>query len=214
MTAGDLTDLGLGEAAGIAVLYAPARLRRRYRSLLSLDTQLMRIALAKREPMLTQIRLAWWREACAVLSETSGSPLVAVLATDWRGNSSHLVRLVDAWEEMSVGSENLLQSCEAVADARAAAVAETVGVPHDGNIRAAARRWTLADLWLQCENATQRLDLESAALEIPRPRLPRTLRPLAVLEGLTVRAMVRRHATPLGDRWSPFAALRLGIFGR
>ena len=207
-------DGGLDEAERIAILYAPGGLRGRYRSLLLLDAMLRRTALSSRDPALTQVRLAWWREACAALPSAHGSPLISGLAAEWREETTFLTTLVDAWEEVAVNHNDLRPACESVAQARAAGFAECAGVALEERARAAARRWTFAAISLLAREEAQRAGLAAAALEIRRVPLPRALRPLAVLDGLAVRAIRHGNGTLLGDRLSPLAALRLGIFGR
>jgi 15-cis-phytoene synthase len=215
MVGPDFLDADLREAERLAILYAPSRLRSRYRSLLTLDAVLMRNALAGREPGLAQIRLAWWREACAAPSANSGSPVIVQLAADWCRDAALLVDLVDAWEEVAApDGDDLLPSCEAVAKARGAAFAACAIVPLDEEVRTAARRWTLAALSLQMNDDGQKRRLAAAAGQIRRAGLPRSLRPLAVLDGLAFRAVRLGHETLLGDRLSPLAALRVGFFGR
>lgn len=205
----------LGEAERIAILYAPAKFRRRYRSLLLLDSLLMRVALASREPALAQLKLAWWRDACAFLPGARGSPLVAELAIDWSGDAGSLIDLIDAWEEAAVQDGSAPEkSAITVADARGAALAQAAGTGFDGRVRAVARRWTLSALAVQTRNDAQRSAFATAAVKIGVGRLPRSLRPLVVLDGLAFRAMQRGGNVLLGDRLSPLAALRLGILGR
>lgn len=204
----------LGEAERIAVLYAAQSLRPRYRSLLLLDAQLARIALSAREPMLAQLKLAWWRDAIADPGEAPAQPLVQELATSWPEGPARLTILVDGWERVAVGEGGFLAVAEAVAEARAAACAAAArAVPNDA-IQAASRRWTLVTLARLAPDAQEREAMLATARGIGRAPLARGLRPLALLDGLARRALRRGGGALLGDRLSPLAALRLGIFGR
>lgn len=204
----------LGEAQRIAVLYAPQPLRACYHSFLLLDAQLARIALTAREPALAQLKLSWWRDACIDLSKRRGSPLLLELAQAWGGDGSALVGLIDGWEEVAVGEGGFAAAAERLGEARAVACAAAAGVPVDEACRVAARCWTLVTLAAAAPDDWQRTAMLDTARALPATQLPRALRPLALLDGLARRALTRGGGPLLGDRLSPLAALRLGIFGR
>lgn len=203
----------LGEAERLAIAYAPARLRRRYGALLALDALLGRVALSAREPLPAQVKLAWWREACARLPEAREHPVLAALANSWRADPRALVALVDGWEEIAVAQDGFAAATESLARARGAALA-VCAEEAETEARDAARVWTLLTLAGHAADAAERANMRAAARRIPPRRLPRTLRPLAVLGGLARRALAADRAVLLGDRLSPLAAVRLGIFGR
>lgn len=204
----------LGEVERIAVLYAPQHLRKGYHVLLRLDAQLARIALTAREPALAQLKLAWWRDACGDLADARGSPLLLALGRAWSGEGEPLVELVDGWEELAAGEGGFAAGAERVAQARAVACASAAGVPVAEPCRIAARRWTIVTLAAAAPDSGYRSAMLATARALPAARLPRALRPLAVLDGLARRALRREGGPLLGDRLSPLAALRLGIFGR
>lgn len=195
------------------MLYAPKPLRQRYYLLLALDAQLARIALMGREPGLAQLKLAWWRGTLAN-PPASGPSLVAELASVWVDAAPPLIGLIDAWEEVAVQDSGLQNAAEQVADARAHAFAAAAGVAADDRCRSAARRWTLVTLSAHAPDQEQRTAMLAATRGIARVELPRQLRPLALLDGMARRAARRGGGALLGDRLSPLAALRLGIFGR
>ena len=78
----------------LAVTYAPRRARLAWAALLVLDRRLARVALAAGEPVLGQIRLAWWRDRFAEPASAwpSGEPLLAALH-GWDGDRAALVAL-------------------------------------------------------------------------------------------------------------------------
>lgn len=195
------------------MLYAPKPLRQRYYLLLALDAQLARIALMRREPGLAQLKLAWWRDTLAN-PPASGHPLVAELASVWTDAAPALIGLVDAWEEVTVQDSGLQNAAEQVAAARAHAFAAAAAAPADDRCRSAARRWTLVTFSAHAPDQEQRTAMLAAAHGIAQVKLPRHLRPLALLDGMARRAARRGGGALLGDRLSPIAALRLGIFGR
>lgn len=203
----------LGEAERVALAYAPARARAGFAAVLALDAVLARVALPAREPLPAQLKLAWWREACGGLPEGRGHPVLTALAAHWGADSAPLVALVDAWEEIAAGAGGLAEAAEAVADRRGRVLALCVG-EDEAVARDAARMWTLTTLADRAPDAAGRERMRAAARLVPRRTLPRALRPLAVLAGLSRRALKADRAALLGDRLSPFAALRLGILGR
>ena len=211
-----LVDL-LGPAARLALAYAPARTRPLTLGLLALDQRLGDTIRSVREPVLAQIRLAWWREQLETPGGAAdrGEPLLAALAP-WGEQRAALARLTDGWEEM-IGEAPLdpaaLAACAAARAAPWAVLAQLLGHdPHEA-LRA-GQGWALADLAPRLSHPDERaavLDL-AAAHDWRRPRLPRDLRPLLVLHGLARRS---RGQEPLLDGGgSMVAALRLGLLGR
>lgn len=213
--AGARVTAELGDAERLAVAYAPTRLREHYRALLTLDGLLGRVALSAREPLPAQLKLAWWRDACARLPARREHPVLVALAESWRTDPGALVALVDGWEEIAVAQTGFAEAAETLAKARGAVLAGCAGESQTQVLASdAARVWTLATLGAHAPDAAERIRMRAAARVVPRCRLPRALRPLAVLEGLSRRALAADRALLLGDRLSPLAAMRLGIFGR
>ena len=62
MIADDSLLLGLTPLHRLALAYAPAASRGAWLGFLALDMRLAAIVRAAREPMIGQIKLAWWRE--------------------------------------------------------------------------------------------------------------------------------------------------------
>lgn len=210
----DPDPLELGEIERLAAAAAPARLRPAYRAVFALDGALRRIALSAREPLPAQLGLAWWRDACGdIRSNRSRHPVLLALDQDWHGDAGHLISLVDAWEEVAVSQDARDTAAEALASCRARAFA---AIAQEGESAAlgAARVWTLVTLAEHAPDAQQREAMRATARGIAAQRLPRSLRPLAVLAGLARRALAANRGQLIGDRLSPLAAMRLGIFGR
>lgn len=208
-------DDPLPEWGALVLAQARPPLRRALTGILHFDTRLSRIVTAAQEPALAQIRLAWWREELGrPLGETSSAPadpLLAALRSEFAGDTATLVSLVDGWEgllETEPWPEAVLAEFVDAHGDVFAALAKLCG--HEGHVREAAahgRCWATAKLAL----------LADATAHKPPPglpALPRNLRPLAIIGGLSRRAILRGGAPLFGDRFSPLAALRLGIFGR
>lgn len=198
----------------LALAYAPGRLRDRWLGLFALDAHLANLVRKTHEPLLGQMRLAWWRERLAepAAQWPRGDPLLDLLAA-WEGREAALGALVDGWEHL-LGEALDPEAAAGFAEGRAAALAGLGGGGE--SIMLAGRRWALADLAANLRNPGERAVALAAArgLGPARGRLSRDLRPLTVLDGLARRALARDGA-PLAD--GPLAALvalRLGIVGR
>ena len=189
-----------------------------YQSAFALDTLLARSVFAAREPVLVQIRLAWWRDRCENPMDcvTTDDPLLGLLLQSWGRELTALVPLIDGWESLLGQPKNpdgFIDGRTALASAIAAKLAVCAGAP---SAETHARLWALADL----ANWKEDPDLRPWALDQYRARHSspsvgnRSLRPFAVLGGLASRALARGGTAMLGDRLSPLVALRLGLFGR
>ncbi len=201
----------------LALSYAPASIRSQTMALLVLDRRLAAIVRTAKEPLIAQIKLAWWRER---LGELGGQcqlsePLLANLQP-LSGERATLASMVDGWElllgEAPLPASALLRHAQ-YRSAGFAALARTAGYDEAAtDAQRMAQGWALADLARHISNAD-----EIAAVrrlidhhEWQPARLPRVLRPLAVLHGLA-----RRETT--GNRQpilTILAAIRLGLLGR
>lgn len=215
MAADPLLD-SLPAVQRVALAYAPQSSRAAWLGLLALDTRLAQLVRETREPMLGQIRLAWWRERLseAPAKRPQGEPLLALLGED----GERLIPLVDAWEAM-LGEAPLPRTTLAgFAEGRARALADLAGALGLGSAAEAAaqmgRSWALADLAVRLSHPEEREHVAAliAAEDDNHPRLPREMRPLVMLHGLAHRE-VRRGGDAAG-MGALFATLRLGIFGR
>ncbi|WP_088310866.1 hypothetical protein [Novosphingobium sp. B 225] len=204
---------GLPVEQRLALAYAPVAARGLFAGLFALDTRLAGIVRAAREPMLAQLRLAWWRDR---LGEGGGGadPVLIALAPVLQQGPA-LVAAADGWEAL-LGETLNHAAAETFAAGRAAgmaAMAQALGCPA-AEAERAGRNWALADLAARVSNPAERavvLDL-IATQDWGRPALPRSMRPLAVLHGLARR---QRGARPLIEGpVSLLCAIRLGLTGR
>lgn len=183
-----------------------------------LDARLAATVRGGREPVLAQIKLAWWREQLArdAADRPAGEPLLAMLAP-LAAESAALGRLVDGWEQLLGDSPLPSDALEGFADGRGAAfaaLARHIGEPAAAPAaERAARGWALADLAAKLGQADERaaaLDL-AARHDWGRPALPRRLRPLQVLHGLARRE--RGQGPLLAGPGALLAATRIGLLG-
>ncbi len=203
----------------LALAYAPARARTLTLGLLALDCRLAGIVRNTREPLLGQVRLAWWRdrlgEAPALWPD--GEPLLALLS-NWGAGAGALLGLVDGWEGLLGDPPLPGAALESFAEGRAAAfggLARLLGA-EPGEAARAARGWALVDLSGKLGDPEERAEARALAEDQDwrRPDLPRTLRPLAVLHGLAKRAMRRDASDLLVGSSAVLVTMRLGMLGR
>jgi phytoene synthase len=206
----------LPPAQRLALSYAPARAREATLGLLALDARLATVMRRKVEPMIAQIRLAWWRDILAAepASWPKGDAVLELLC-NWR-DPAGLRALVDGWEALL--AENLdSRAIDEFARGRGEAfalLAAELGVA-DAPAARQGRLWALGDLAANLSNPDERAALiETARLEPPVAVLPRALRPLAVLSGLARRSLAHGGAPLLDGPRAMLLAMRLGIAGR
>jgi len=178
----------------LAVAYAPRAFQPLWAGFLVLDRRLADAARAGRDPLMIQLRLAWWRDRFGQPASAwpAGEPLLALLAP-WDSERSALRALVDGWEARVVGEDGGAALGAARVDA-VLALARLCKAPADDTVRRAAAEWL--------------------GLQAPDPRapiLPSALRPLAILRGMALRELGGKTGSPLRDF---LAILRIGTFGR
>ena len=206
----------------LALNYAPAHLRAPTAALFALDARLGELVAKANEPLLAQLRLAWWRDELskAPTDRAKGDPILDAIGETWTGEERALVRLIDGWEQL-VGEAPLpTPAIDGFASGRAgafAALARLAGqsAAEEGADQA-GRIWALADFAARVSNVEERQTaLGLADAHGHRfPSLPRALRPLAVLRGLAHRSLARGGASLVVRRRDILAALRLGMIGR
>lgn len=205
----------------LALSYSIPAVRQPTLALLALDTRLAAILRAAREPMLAQLRLAWWREQLKAdpASWPSGEPLLAVLQS-WAGRREVLAGLVDGWEAMTGPAPLPEMALVTLGQARGqafAALAGLVGAP--GEAVEAARLgedWAYADLVAHLGHPEEQACARRLAegRDWRRASLGRRLRPLIVLRGLAKRATIGGAGSEQRSPVTLLAAMRLGLLGR
>jgi 15-cis-phytoene synthase len=199
----------------LALAYAPAAARPVWLSFLALDVRLAGVVRGAREPMLGQLKLAWWRDRFHADPESwpKGEPLLASLRS-WGGEAKGLAALVDGWEALLGDWEDGVEPMAALTEGRVAgveALARVLGADH-ARVGAMARGWAAMDLASHLGNPEEKASAMErlATLDWKGARLPKVMRPLTVLHGLA------RRQNRGGDPASPWAlahAIRLGILG-
>lgn len=201
----------------LALAHSPAALRGPLRIFFELDARLVRIVAGTREPMLGQMRLAWWRDMLAqeVGARPRGDGVLDGIGVYWLGHEAALAALVDGWEEMLAG-ELTREEAERFGSGRAepfAALARMAQLD-PASVLAPARRWALVDAALHVNDGAERDALLTLAREAaPSPRLARPLRGLSVLDALARRSLARGGRPLMEGRAAGLVAARAAILG-
>jgi phytoene synthase len=179
----------------LALAYAKGHLRNVLTLLLNHDVRLAQIVGNVKEPLIGQMRLAWWRDVIAKPAgqRPTGEPMLAELAklegtvADPR-LACAMLKLVDAWGELLADDEWSPEVIQRHTRAKACAIfatfAELAGADRAAmnQVLKVGEHWALAELLPYCQTAKQH-DAVVAQLDAGEPvyRLPSTLRPLTIL---------------------------------
>ncbi|WP_285709836.1 hypothetical protein [Erythrobacter oryzae] len=202
--------------AELALAWSAPKVRGALSIALQLDRRLARIVGRTQEPMLGQMRLAWWREALGkpVAERPRGDAVLDGIGQHWQGREAFLAQMVDGWEVL-VTAENLGPAeAESFGAGRGAFFAGLADEATAGRLSAAGRRWALADAAAGVSDPEECATLVAAGLAVASPagRIPRALRGLAVLEALALRGLSRGGRPLMEGRGASLAALRAAIF--
>ncbi len=194
------------------VMVAVPRARRAAMAALwGLAARLTKLLLDAREPLIGQIKLAWWRDMMALLASDPaalprGEPLLADLAASWAGQGG-LDALVDAAEAMLL----------AESDAERRAASESFGAQlfaRSGGGEAAGKRWGL--LWgagvVEAEDTARRLLADAQSADAPARSDFAGNRALLMLDRWA--AAIARRDGERQLRSEGLLLLRIGLFGR
>ena len=223
----------LANEAELAVAHSGPRVRDLLRIFLELDARIGRIVAGTNEPMLGQMRLAWWRDVLTMQIDKrpQGDAVLDAIGAHWGGRSGELTPLIDAWEHLL--GEAPLDEGDAIAllngrrDGLLAVYGERVlpaegcnsGAAHpDPAYARAAWHWACADLAANVSDPGERAMLVQLGLDHAPDGKIRTFsrsdRGLAVLGALGLRALQRGGRPLMEGRGAALAALRAAIFGR
>jgi len=165
----------------VAIAYAPSDVRSAFALLLQIDNRFAEILRNAREPMIAQIKMAWWREAFASPAEArpKGEPLLQALNEVGEYIPlSALEALASAWEHL-LGNERFGQE---LVDVHAELRAEAIFLTYAGwmgtvqDMRPIGRIWALEALRIAFPERVADCNMPHA----PLPKA-RALRPLSIL---------------------------------
>ncbi|MCV0383443.1 MAG: hypothetical protein K5799_08275 [Erythrobacter sp.] len=201
----------LPELARLALASARAGDRPLFEIVFALDARLARLVGGTTETMLGQLRLSWWRDQLGGEGaiDRRGEPLLERIDEVWGTDRTPLGELVDGWEGFLLAENGGWRSVGECRAAAFVAIAKIIGSSSsDEDVDRAVRRWTFTEL-----GTARSIDPDEEGIE-HRTKLDRPMRPLAVLDGLARRALRGGRKDLMDGRTLPFAAMRLGIFGR
>ena len=168
--------------ANLAVAYTPVAFRPAFTLLLQLDMRFADIVRKAREPMIAQIKLAWWRDAFAAepALRPKGEPLLQALGAYGDVISSLALQdLVSAWELLLGEDEWAAQDVEAHAALRGRTIfgSYAAWAGEGCDISSLSHQWALDALRVEFPSKFV------APNKQPLPALPkgRKLRPLSIL---------------------------------
>lgn len=207
----------LSPLARLALAWCPAHAKADWQVFLALNARLEAVVRQAREPVLAQIRMAWWRDQLGedVARRPASEPLLASL-DGWSDAGTVLTPLVDAWEALLGDVPPGPVQARAFVTGRAQALGSLAGrIGADRETAGAlAHRWSLAELALILGSVHGEWALAELALT-PRISVVRPeLCPLLVLERVTVRAALRHDPTALTSPVALAIALRAGLLRR
>ena len=178
----------------LALAYVPASRRPAVEALWRLDATLGAILATGSEPLISQMRLAWWREALERLdrepppAEPLRQALAAYVLPTVRG--AELAAMEDGWlvllSDESLSEAELADYAERRGGLLFELTARLLGGP-DFPVRTAGTRWALADL---ARRSRRPEEVRSPPVE-SKTNWPSRLRPLGMLAMLARRDLER-----------------------
>ncbi|MEP2736360.1 MAG: squalene/phytoene synthase family protein [Erythrobacter sp.] len=204
----------------IALSYTPSSVRDAARSYLSLDRRLAQIVAQTNEPMLGQMRLAWWRDVfeTPIAERPRGDLVLEAIGQQWAGHEQPLIAMVDAWEEMLAEPPLPREAALHFAKGRAAgflALAQMV-LPELDVVKFmhAGYAWALTDAAAHIPDGEERdMLLSSARSFSPLPRYPKPMRGVAILDALARRAIAKGGRPLMEGRGAALTAFKTGLLG-
>ncbi len=212
----------LPDEVQLALAYTPPNMRDALRTAFELDARLARIVAATNEPMLGQMRLAWWRDTLGtpVRDRPAGDAVLDAIGQHWAGHEAALVALVDGWECMLAEPPLPREGAQAFAMGRAVAVAGCAAMTGANAqevtaVERSAMLWAIADAASHMEDGAERSTMLELAARFPeRTRLQDPFRGIAVLGALARRALDAGGAPLMAGRGAAVVAMRAGLLGR
>lgn len=221
----EMADPGMRSAErALALTYAPAELRPALSALLGLDEALGAILRSTREPLVGQIRLAWWRDALTALDSrpAPAEPMLQALGREVipRGVTEvTLADMIDGWEALLVEplDESALRAHAVSRGGGLFAAAAAVLGGDAIQVRRAGEGWALADVAANLSDTGLAREARDAARETLAAALtirwPRALRPLGALAWIA-RMDLSPSARPPGHPARVWRLLRFRLTGR
>jgi phytoene synthase len=194
----------------LALAYVPARRRAAVEALWRLDAALASVLSTGREPLISQIRLAWWREALEKLdaAPAPAEPVLQALAAHVLPagiGGTELAAMAPPWEVLlspdPLGERDIeLYAVRGILLFQY--TARLLGDPAPGvAVEAGGAAWAMVDLARRSASDAESEAAVAAARKVVPGRWPAHLRPLGMLAILAT-----RDAEPARPRWEPQGA--------
>jgi phytoene synthase len=199
----------------LALAYAPGASKPAILGLFAFDARLAQAIRQASEPIMAQMRLAWWRDQLRLAPQQRERSDELICALDlFAGEEQALLGLIDGWEGLLSDRLDIAAFAMARADAFAA-LARILRLPEWAeNAARAGHRYALADLAANLGKDEEKRSVLERAGEGGRIALPKALRSLAVLDGLARCSLAKGGAPLLEGLGTMLRAIRLGLFGR
>ncbi len=204
----------------LALAHASGGHRTRLAAFLKLDRRLGQFVSQSKEIMLTQMRIAWWRDQLAkpVIDRPTGDVVLDALGVHWAGEETALTALVDGWEALLAQPPLPDEAALEFVGGRASCFAGMARLAHcdPGNASHCGVIWAFADLAAKISDAGER----SVVVDLARDQcsaslnLPYALRSLSILGRLGQRALARGGGVLIAGRGDVLQVIRLGLLGR
>lgn len=211
----------LAPEIALALAWSGASVRAPLSIAFQLDRRLARIVGRTTEPMLGQMRLAWWREALGkpVDARPTGDVVLDGISRHWQGYEPALAQLVDAWELLvtsaHVGPAEAARFGAGRGAFFAALAADRDALALAPRLLAAGHCWAVADASVAVSDpAERRAFIQSGlAAQAGAGRISGNWRGLAVLGALAARSLGAGGQPLMQGRGASLTAYRAAIFG-
>lgn len=193
----------------LALSYVTAARRPALEALWRLDAALGAVLAGGREPMISRIKLAWWREALEKLDRERppAEPVLQAIASYVlpKGVSgAELAGMTESWEVLLSSEPLTEEELSLYAKSRGALLFLYSARLLGGEPRAGAgERWALVDLARHSNEVDAQAALAVARAQPSYERWPPPLRPLGMLAALAM-----RDSDPARPHWEPQGAPR------
>ena len=180
----------------LALSYVPTRRRSAIAALWRLDAALGAVLAGGREPLISEIKLAWWRDSLAKLdtARVPAEPILQELAKHALPagvGGADLARLEDAWTILLAEGSLTAEQLGRYAAGRGALLfrlsASILGARLSPEMERAGEAWALVDLARHSNPADAAAAIEAARERLSLLRWPSRLRPLGMLAALAAR---------------------------
>lgn len=195
----------------------------RHRALWAFDARLAKVARTTSEPMIGQMRLAWWNDVIddAAGIKGQGEPVVDAMRVTGAGGAPGLVAVIDGWEVLVVEPDIDGQGLRDYAAGRGGGLFRALANAADAPdwLAAAGQVWALWDLAGHVGDEA----LAQAALALARDllpqvdgaRWPRAWKPLRIAFTLARQDVLAGRGAPMGmPRALAGRLLRIALVGR